>query len=70
MGVSQIAFIVLLAMNLGISFVRHGECRTKKYNFFVDLFAVAIEVAILYCGGFFEVKHDSILRLHYKPKPD
>lgn len=53
MGVPQILVIVLMAMSLGISLIKHGECRTGKYNFFVDLFAVAIEVAILYCGGFF-----------------
>ena len=53
MGIWQIIMIIILAMNLGISLVKHGETEIKKYNFWTTLIATAINVGILWAGGFF-----------------
>lgn len=53
MGIPQILMIVIIAMGLGISMVEHGTPKTGKNNFFVSLIAYAIEIALLYFGGFF-----------------
>lgn len=53
MGIWQIVMIVLYAMNLGISLIKHGETEIKKYNFWVTLISTVISVGILWAGGFF-----------------
>lgn len=52
-GFCQIVYISLLAMNLGISLVKHGEKKNEYYNFYTTLFATALNVALMYFGGFF-----------------
>ena len=52
MGWPQIVWIVVAAMGLGISLVKHGKMR-EPYNFWVTLISLGIEVLILYKGGFF-----------------
>lgn len=56
MSWQQILMIVMFAANLGIYMVKHGEPREDKYNFWIALIGGAIEMYILYSGGFWEVK--------------
>ena len=56
MSWQQILMIVMFAANLGIYMVKHGEPREDKYNFWIALIGCAIEMYILYSGGFWEVK--------------
>jgi len=52
MGWPQIVWIVLSAMGIAIAGVKHGEPR-EKYNFWVTLISLGIEMVILWKGGFF-----------------
>lgn len=52
MNGGQITYIVLMALSLGLALERHGKERTSKNNFWVELIAVGIQVAILWWGGF------------------
>ena len=46
--------IVILAMELGISLVKHGEPKeNNNYSFPITLLSTAINVALLKWGGFF-----------------
>jgi hypothetical protein len=53
MGIPQIIMIVWIALSLGVALARHGEYHDGKYNFFVTLIVVIIEIFVLYRGGFF-----------------
>lgn len=53
MGVPQIIVIVLYALGIGIAMCKHGEARTDKYNFFTALISTAINIGLLWWGGFF-----------------
>ena len=51
------ATIILLAMlciNLGIHLAKHKEPREDRYNFWVALFAFAVQVTLYYFAGLFE----------------
>lgn len=52
-GWPQIVWICIVAMNLGMYLVKHGEEMSGKYNFFISLICQLISLWILYCGGFF-----------------
>lgn len=52
METPQIIWIALAAATLGISLVKNGESR-GTYNFFYCFIGLAIEVWILWAGGFF-----------------
>lgn len=52
MGTPQIIFIVLAAMTAGIILTKHGQPR-DNYHFGHWIFAAAIEMGLLYWGGFF-----------------
>ena len=54
MGLPQIIMIGLCFANLAIYAVKHGEKREGEYNFWVGLISTAIEIFILYKGGFFK----------------
>lgn len=53
MGAPQIILIIIYVFGLGISLAQHGEIKTKRENFWISLFAVAIQIALLIWGGFF-----------------
>lgn len=53
MGVPQIIMTIMFTINLAVSLVLHGEIKEEKVNFFAVLITSAIEVGILYWGGFF-----------------
>lgn len=46
--------LALMIMSLTVNLVKHGEYKTdERYNFFTALIGVAIEIFLLYKGGFF-----------------
>lgn len=51
----QIAMIVLYGMSLGVYLFKHGEPKEGNYNFWTELLAFAICMALLIKGGFFFV---------------
>lgn len=53
LGIPQMIYLVLTAMELGMYLVKHGERRNDKYNFFIALISQGIILWILYLGGFF-----------------
>lgn len=52
MGTPQIIFIVLIALSAGIIMTKHGQAR-DNYHFGKWIIAAAIELGLLYWGGFF-----------------
>ena len=46
--------LVLLILSLGVSLAKHNEVELKKYNFWVQLFSVIIELALFYYAGLFD----------------
>lgn len=53
-GIPQIIILIMFAMNLGIELAKHGEPREGKHNAVGGLIGVAINLALLWWGGFFE----------------
>jgi len=51
-GAPQIIWIVLTAMGLGISIVKHGEPRSP-HNMWASIIGTPLAAALLYWGGFF-----------------
>lgn len=52
MGTPQIIMIVLLAISGTITLLNHGK-EKPKYNFWVWLVGLGLNVGLLYWGGFF-----------------
>ena len=46
-------YVGLLLVGLGMSFAKHGEAKTGRYNGWTSLIAVAIDILILWGAGFF-----------------
>lgn len=44
----------MLCINLGIHLAKHKEPREDRYNFWVALFAFAVQVTLYYFAGLFE----------------
>ena len=54
LGIPQILIIVLYTLGVGISLAKHGEMEeSKKHNVVPTLIGTAIQVALLWWGGFF-----------------
>lgn len=53
MGVWQIVWIAIVGLSLGANLAMHGKPKKGKYNFFVALIAIGIELIPLILGGFF-----------------
>ena len=53
MGVPQIIMIILLTFSVSQHIIKHGETKVDEYNAFIGLVAAAIEVGLLWWGGFF-----------------
>ena len=54
MGIPQVVYLVLIALSLGISISDHGKVRVKQENCVTSIIAAAIQLAVLYWGGFFD----------------
>ena len=52
-GIPQIIMLFLLAMSLGIDLAKHGQPREGKHNAVGGLVGVAIQLTLLWFGGFF-----------------
>lgn len=53
MHAPQIIWVTMAAISLGIALGDHGKGRTGKHNVFITVIAIAINVSLLYWGGFF-----------------
>lgn len=53
--IPQLIMLFLMAVSIGIEMSYHGETKPKKYNVWSTLVAVALNIAILHWGGFFNV---------------
>lgn len=49
----QIILLVLMLWGTGMSLAKDGQPRTGKYNFVCALISDAINISLLYWGGFF-----------------
>ena len=54
MGIPQIILLVLYVLNLGVALSDHGKVELKRESFFTTLFATAIQMWLLWLGGFFD----------------
>ena len=52
-GIPQIIMLFLLAMSLGIDLAKNGEPREGEHKAASGLIAVAIQLILLWWGGFF-----------------
>ena len=53
MGICQIIMLALFFMSFGMSIVLHGKPKTGYYNFGVEFVGWAVQLSLLYFGGFF-----------------
>lgn len=53
MSIPAIIMIVLFALSLGSNLVMHGKPKEGNYNFGIALVSCAIQVGLLWWGGFF-----------------
>lgn len=52
-GIPQAIMLAIVCMNLGMSLALHGQEKQGEYNFWVTLIGMALELSLLYAGGFF-----------------
>lgn len=52
--IPQIIYIIVASANLVIDRYRHGKVDERPYNAYFGVFAMLLEVALLYWGGFFD----------------
>lgn len=52
--IASIILLVLVFMELGMYLAKHGEYKTGKYNFWIGLLSVAIQLALFYYAGLFD----------------
>lgn len=53
MKLPQLILLGFMVLGLGVALAKHGQPRNDKYNFGISLITSAIEIALLYWGGFF-----------------
>lgn len=53
MGWPQITMLCIMCIDIGMHIAKHGEEKHEKYNAWVAIVTAAIELSILYAGGFF-----------------
>ena len=54
--VPQNILMTIYAIRLGIYIARHGQPKTGKENVWSALLSLAINLGLLYWGGFFNIK--------------
>lgn len=52
-GLWQIIYVFITGLALGMTAMRHGKPKQGKENFWETLIGVAIQMFIIYMGGFF-----------------
>lgn len=52
--ICTIIILCIIAMNLGINIAKHGEPRTDRYNAWIYLFCVAIDILLFWGAGLFD----------------
>jgi len=52
-GWPQVAMMIIMGANVGISLAKHGEPREGKYNCVITIISVLLDYWILKSGGFF-----------------
>lgn len=50
----RLAFVSISLMGLGIALAQHDTPKTGRNNFWVSLIATAIQLLLLWGGGFFK----------------
>ena len=50
----QIIYVILTILGMGIVIAKHGSPKEGNYNFLHSLIVTAIQISILYWGGFFD----------------
>ena len=53
MSTAAIVLLVLTAISGGITLEQHGKPKTGSYSLWSWLFGAALQIGILYWGGFF-----------------
>ena len=56
MSTAAIVLIVLMAISAGINIEQHGKPKTGNHSIWIWLVSVALEIGLLYWGGFFGVQ--------------
>ena len=59
----QIVWLVLMAMSVGATVMKHGEPINIKYSMWLALFRVILMGTLLWFGGFFHPVHAQLLRV-------
>ena len=52
--IASCIILALVFLNLGIYLAKHGEPKTGKYNFGLQLISTAIELTLFYYAGLFD----------------
>ena len=53
LGAAQIIFLALILVAIVLHGINHGKEREDKYNVWLAMVSAAIEIALLWWGGFF-----------------
>lgn len=53
MTIWQIIYLAWMALGLGVVLASHGKPRTGNYSFWTSLVSTALQIMLLYFGGFF-----------------
>ena len=53
LGAAQIIFLTLMLIAVVLQGINHGKQREDKYNVWIALSSAAVEIALLWWGGFF-----------------
>ena len=53
MGTPEITILVFYGLSIALAVVNHGKVREGKYNGFATIALSALEIGLLYWGGFF-----------------
>ena len=49
----QLTYLAIVCIGLGIGITQHGQVKTEKKNAWNIIIGTALQMAIMYCGGFF-----------------
>lgn len=52
--IASIIILMLVFTNLGIHLAKHGTVITRKYNFWIEVISVSIQLALFCWAGMFD----------------